>query len=961
MALSATFTANFSSFYDAVDKAEIKLKEFGAGAENAGKRLSAMGNQFSGVKIIQDATLMAKAVEEIGGVAKLTDKELAKLGNTANEAVAKMKALGMDVPKNLQEIADKTKTANKATTDWMGSLTKIAGAVGIAFSVDAIVGFVGGLFEAASAIKDMSAQWGVSTKAVQQWTAAAKGSGVEAKTLGNTLQHMTTQMSEGSDLYKASLDNIGLSYEKLRKLPMEEQYKQVIAAIQGVQDETLQLDIAIGILGPNAKQMIGAIRDGFIDAADAQNFMADTTIQRLTDAQAKWKDLADKVTIYSADMLSVVMGTTERMTNSWGNFFTFAKLAIAVQLRLTGQVEGAVAALTEAEIAYQRSLRGTPKDIHLVSAAEAERAKGMKTPAQLLEEQRKKEEALRKAEQARTKALEDAKRAEEAYTRELKKHDDALDDLVNSFGGAGGQGAIGKANLYIQALHNAIPIEQMSAKAKRDIHQAMDDAIVSYQAAGKMAPQEMYKIWLATKNATEGVIEFSSKWKNFTDIVTTKPLDLGKGFQMADPKTYLTPWKDAFTSFADTLPAIFGKAMSARGGNMGKVLAEQLTAGLSTEIASAIAKGMSGTTAQNNMAAGMGVGIVAAMFSDVFRSIVESRGAAEKFQQALAEMTRDMHADLVGPNSPYRDFEALEEAANEVGLTFEDVWNPDGVTTFGHHLQERIDEFRRLHDESTAAFEYQQTALALLAETVQKYGFTLEELGPAMQRQELDKQAQQLFKDWEVLNSAGIDTIAITERMADAVNDYVADALSMGMEIPSAMRPMLESFVKAGTLLDANGNAITDLEDSGISFAMTMSEGFTRLIDTVRELTDAISRGLGLAIENIPAPEIEGTVRWHVEGIPQVNDRPGGGLAPEYAKGTDGFVNFGKGTPVILHGWEAVVPRDQANATVTGGGGPAALGGGMMTVIVEADGRQLSRIVAPFLPGEVRRLGLARG
>jgi len=36
MALSATFTANFSSFYDAVDKAETKLKDFGAGAEKAG-------------------------------------------------------------------------------------------------------------------------------------------------------------------------------------------------------------------------------------------------------------------------------------------------------------------------------------------------------------------------------------------------------------------------------------------------------------------------------------------------------------------------------------------------------------------------------------------------------------------------------------------------------------------------------------------------------------------------------------------------------------------------------------------------------------------------------------------------------------------------------------------------------------------------------------------------------------
>src|SRR4030095_11597914 len=106
MALSATFTANFASFYDAVDKADAKLKDFGARADKVGARLNTLSNQFSGVKIVQEATIMAKAVEQIGGVSKLTEKELARLGATTNEAVSKMRLLGMDVPKNLQEIAN---------------------------------------------------------------------------------------------------------------------------------------------------------------------------------------------------------------------------------------------------------------------------------------------------------------------------------------------------------------------------------------------------------------------------------------------------------------------------------------------------------------------------------------------------------------------------------------------------------------------------------------------------------------------------------------------------------------------------------------------------------------------------------------------------------------------------------------------------------------------------------------
>jgi len=956
MALSATFTANFSSFYDAVDKAEVKLKDFGGGAEKAGAKLNAMAQQFSGQKIIQEATLMAKAIGDVENYAKLTDKELAKVAATATEAVAKLKALGKEVPKDIQQMADATKGANKAATDWMGTLTKVAGAVGIAFSVDAVVGFVGSVFEAAAAVKDLGNQWGFSTQAVQQWKGAARDAGVSTESLGKSIQHVTAELEKSDEQYDALLKNIGLSGEKLRGMKMEDAYKDVLKALEAVTDETLQYDMALAILGPSAKQVIGGIRDGIVEATDAQKTMSDETIKRLADAEDAWGKFKDSVIIYSGEMLAAVMDAGSKMTKSWTSFFTYAAAGLMDVMGGSQTLAGLLAAEQAIE-----GVTGAAKGLGAALAPVASHGDNvnqtMKTAAQIAQELADKKERLRKQEAARAKALAEAKRAEEAYTAALKKHDDALDDLVNSFGGASGQGAIGKANLYLEALRQSIPIEQMSVKAKLDIHKAMDEAIVSYQAAGQMAPKVMYDIWLATRNATEGVIEFSSKWKNFTDLVTTTPIDLGKGFQMAPPPE-LTPWKDAFTSFADTIPAIFEKAMSARGPGMAKVLGAQLTEGLSATIASAIAKGMEGTDAQNNMAAGMGVGIVVSMFSEVFRNIVEAQGAAEGFQRALAEMTRDMHADLVGPNSPYEDFEDLEAAANALGITFVDVWNPDGVTTFGHHLQERINEFELLRK----AAEFQAQALDEVTAVAEKYGFTLEELGPAMQRQELDKQAQQLFKDWELLNSAGIDTVAITERMAEAVNDYVGDALSMGIEIPSAMRPMLESFVKAGTLLDENGEIITDLEDSGISFAMTMSEGFTRLIDKVSELTDAISRGLGLAIENIPQPEVTGTVRWHVEGIPQVNDRPGGGLAPEYAKGTDGFVNFGKGTPVILHGWEAVVPRDQANATVTGGGGAGAqLGGGMMTVIVEADGRQLSRIVAPFIPGEVRRLGLAHG
>jgi hypothetical protein len=957
MALSATFTANFSSFYDAVDKAETKLKDFGAGADKAGQRLNAMGNQFSGVKIIQDATLMVKAIEDIGGTTKLTEKELAKLGATANEAVAKMKALGMDVPKNLQKIADETKNAGKATTDWMGTLTTIAGAVGIAFSVDAIVGFVGSVFDAASAVKDLGNQWGFSTDAVQKWKGAARDAGITTEALGKSILFVTEKLSEASPAYDALLKNIGLSGPALRNMKMEDAYKEILTAISKVEDATLQYDLTLGLVGPSAKQVIGGIRDGIVEATDKQILMSKETIKRLADAEEAWGKLKDTVVIHSGEMIAAVMKATKGMTSSWGEFFQtvsdYVQFGPAVAASLAKQRAAAADAAT-ATADLGNALKPVASHGEAVNRT-------MKTTAQILQELKDKEEAAKRAEDARKKALEEAKRAEEAYTRELKKHDDALDDLVNSWGGASGSGAIGKANLYLQALRNAIPIEQMSATAKLDIHKAMDAAIVSYQAAGQMAPKVMYDIWLATKNATEGVIEFSSKWKNFADIVNTQPIDLGKGFAMAPPPE-LTPWKDAFTDFANTLPAIFGSAMAARGGDMGKVLGQQMAAGIGAAIGPAIAAGMKGTTAQNNMATGLGIATVTQMFSEVFGNIIDAQKASQRFAYALRQMTDDMHADLVGPNSPYEDFEDLEAAANALGLTFADVWNPDGVNTFGHHLQERINEFLTLQEESDRWASEMATALEEVMAAAERYGITLEELGPAMQRQELDKQAQQLYKDWQVLNQAGLDTIVITDHMGEAVSDYVDQALAMGHEVPIAMKPMIEAMIQAGTLTDENGVAFENLEASGISFAMTMSEGFKGMIDEVKKLTDMISRSLGLAITNIPQPKITGQVTWDVPNplVPEAQTHGADGGEHSYARGTDGFVNFGKGTPVILHGWEAVVPRGDANATVTGGGA----GGGLtprpiqITVVSQLDGREVARNQVKYIPRELALAGV---
>ncbi len=250
----------------------------------------------------------------------------------------------------------------------------------------------------------------------------------------------------------------------------------------------------------------------------------------------------------------------------------------------------------------------------------------------------------------------------------------------------------------------------------------------------------------------------------------------------------------------------------------------------------------------------------------------------------------------------------LNQRAHEAGVTLD------------HLLDARTPEaYKKAIEELNAAFEFQDDAMRTLDETVKKYGFTLEELGPAMIRQNLDKQAQELYKDFRVLTGAGIDVDTVLGRMGDSINDFVHNALKTGTEIPAAMAPLLQRMVELGQLTDENGNVITDLEAAGVRFAMTMSEGFQALIGEVQKLTEAIARGLGLAIENIPDPEVTGHVTWTIDDIPNVDDLDRQFQVPAMADG--GIVTRPTLALIGESGPEAVIPLSGrsggAGATVT--------------------------------------------
>jgi hypothetical protein len=471
MALKGTLTADFESFYAAVTKAKVQLEGFESGANKVEDRLNRATNAFQGNRIASQATIAVEAMNRIGGAAKLTDDEQAKVNKTLNEAIEKYQRLGKVAPDAWLEAERATRKADEETKKIPSSLDKIAsslkgiaGTIGLAFTADALIGFVGGVFSAAGQINDLSDKLGISAEAVQKFKYAADQSGASIETVDRALFEMNKRLGDGDKSTIAMLDLIGVKFDEVREMNPEQAFVEIAEAVRRIEDPMLQAKVATELFGKAGAELLPAIKAGIKEVGDQASTMSNDTIKALADAEDAWGRLKDKVVIVTGTIIGTTLNAIQMITSGWKEFFTFVEQAIKI-----GPAAAAVA---------MSNLQAIRNDMARMEGEEQERA-----------ERRKK---------STSEFVEDAENRAKALEYEAQQAQAAAGRIANAHQQIFGLDKISAANDLVAAIGDLSRVSMILPEQQQKINTAMSSAIQVYGQFGQTAPQAMSDTYWAT-------------------------------------------------------------------------------------------------------------------------------------------------------------------------------------------------------------------------------------------------------------------------------------------------------------------------------------------------------------------------------------------------------------------------------------------------------------------------------
>lgn len=779
--------------------------------------------------------------------------EVEQVKNALNEVKSQVSALGNELAGRLGPAGSILQSMGPAG---------LAAAAGLGAGVAAASAFAAEMqrvIDTAGQLNDLSAKFGVTTQAIQELAYAGSLVGVSQEAVLSSIGKLQVVLSQGNEKAVSALDKLGLSLTQLQLMAPEKQFEAVAGALRDIQNPTEQAGLAVALFGKSFREVMPLIKQDLASTREEAEALGavwsgelveagDTLGDDLTRLSEGFKGLKTElvsgvvqmpeVAGALADLVEVMKDLVSIMRDGAplvGQFFAPLRAAAGMARQGKMLVSGAM------EFAGYSPNSGTLPSVKTPDIMRPDTsfggAMGSAAALDLLNDQLKESEKEQHAAAAAVKK-------HEAELNKLKgtiRH--TYDELVNM-----------GPKLEEESFYN---LRQQALLSASNITTGPESGL---GRGGLLAQRSLDMTGLGDKGY----------WTRYSDVADAEVKN-----------TFDRLGKDAGESFRSGIGSALDNLGSTiigaiqGGGDVGRSIGAALGEGIGEDLGKALAKSIGGSLgkALGSLAGPLGAlggSLLGGLFDKVF----------QKEEMKVNDM-RDAFFDAHG------GWAALQKQLASLS-------NQDLVKKIFD--AKTVEQFNAAVREAEGLLGLQSEAQQKLQEAIDKYGFSIDELGPKFQQQKLDEMAGALLQDYKLLTASGIEQNTVLAKMGPAFQDYVNTALKAGAALPETMRPIIEQLIQSGQLLDENGNAFTSLEQSGISFTQTLSEGLQSLISKIDELVRALT-GAGSAAGRISIPN--GGSLGNGKGL---EEQP-----RSFAGGSGGFQNFGSGTPAVLHGVEAVI------------------------------------------------------
>jgi hypothetical protein len=336
----STFIADFSSFNAAVEAAEVTLRKLDTGAAKVGASLSRMTEQLLGQKVVKEATLMAEAIERIGGVSKLTDDELQRMASVAAAAAEKLTLLGKAVPDQIAELAGHAKAATNEFKGMGDILTTLVGGFGAAFITQKVLDFGAAIAHDAVELRNLSLQTGIAVEDLQAFGAVTDDVGISMEQLGNLMAQMARRVAGDDKSAAGALHQFGLTVKELETLSPTELFTRLMEAIDAITDPMEKLQRASDLFGDRAGAAAVKASHNFRQAVEDARKLNTAMSTESVEAAAKatetwdrfWKNFKAGALNATSGWLAAsnaVVEAADKGTSKWELLLAFIKDGIA--------------------------------------------------------------------------------------------------------------------------------------------------------------------------------------------------------------------------------------------------------------------------------------------------------------------------------------------------------------------------------------------------------------------------------------------------------------------------------------------------------------------------------------------------------------------------------------------------------------------------------------------------------